>query len=480
MSPFAMRRAVLCVFFSAFCLPASLSAQAPAAPWPAQAAPCADAGGHVTLAGTRCMSVTVPLNHGEPALPDQNQIDLFVRVFPAEGKSEGQLWLIAGGPGESGASLYPFIETVRRIAPHFDLFVPDHRGTGFSTHMCPQEEGPDSAGGRELQGQEWASCFGQLNADLARTHAFSIANAAQDLNLLMNRFDSEGPRFLYGVSYGTQLVLRTMAIAPPAHLDGIILDSLVPPPADDRDDLSHRSFDTDAVGRAVLARCDADATCSQLFTESASAALEALLADPEASKPLGAQPRYTLGMLLDQPATRAMIPNVIAGLAARDTAWLDHAIAEMTRTYAPFAAYPQNSSSVPLVSLISRSENNARPDLTKATIEAEKASQLFASPLPSLLLSGGFPTYQPDPRDLQIPTQLPPVIVLQGTLDPKTPYAAAREHTAMLAMNGDVTMVPVEDAPHFILMTSPEQFAASVSAFIAAHGMNGGAQALAD
>ncbi|MEC9149969.1 MAG: alpha/beta fold hydrolase, partial [Pseudomonadota bacterium] len=176
----------------------------------------------------------MPLDHDAV---ETDTIDLFVRKFPAHGTPHGELWLIAGGPGESGASFYPFVDTLRAAAPGYDLIVPDHRGTGLSTRLCPEEESNGSPGGMALEGAEWGSCIGAMHANPRRTHSFSIGNAAHDLSLLIDRLGGDGRRYLYGVSYGTQLVLRVLTTAPPARLDGVFLDSLVPADDDVRHDL---------------------------------------------------------------------------------------------------------------------------------------------------------------------------------------------------------------------------------------------------
>jgi hypothetical protein len=51
-----------------------------------------------------------------------------------------------------------------------------------------------------------------------------------------------------------------------------------------------------------------------------------------------------------------------------------------------------------------------------ADIASEDADLLFTSPLPA---------YPHDRYFGQFPTKVPPPLVLQGTLDPKTPYAGA-------------------------------------------------------
>jgi len=428
-----------------------------------QFARCADAGSHASLVVTECVTVDVPLDH---AAPDAGTIKLFVRKFPAEGVVQGQLWLVAGGPGESGASFYPFIETVRAAAPGFDLLVPDHRGTGFSTRLCPDEEGPASKAGGALAGEEWGSCFGHLNEQTDRTRAFSITNAARDLDLLMSRLDNGGRTYLYGVSYGTQLAVRLFSLGARSGVDGVILDSLVPLESDSQLDLSHRSAMTDRIGRKVLRDCDARPECSRYFPDGAEQAVSQLLERKDIEQLTGGNLRYQLSALLDFPETRAMLPSVIAGLQANDPAWLRFAIERLGVLGSVSAPYTQSASSIPLVSLISRSENNARPDLTTETIDREAKGYLFASPLPSLLLAGGFPTYQRDANFGVLPASMPRSIVLQGTLDPKTPYFGAADHVTRLKSSGEIRLTPVEGAPHFILMTAPAEFIQLVQEFL--------------
>lgn len=424
---------------------------------------CADAQAHQALRDTQCAKLAVPLDHDAV---EADTIDLFVRKFPAHGAPRGELWLIAGGPGESGASFYPFVDTLRAAAPGYDLIVPDHRGTGLSTRLCPEEESNGSPGGMALEGAEWGSCIGAMHANPRRTHSFSIGNAAHDLSLLMDRLGGDGRRYLYGVSYGTQLMLRVLTTAPPARLDGVILDSLVPADDDVRHDLSRRSQITDRIGRQVLRDCDAQPDCNRYFNQPLEQAVTELLADSELAKPLGPNPKYTLAALLDFPRTRAMLPFVIAGLRRGDTAWLDHARAELGNIQQSFSAFPQFGSSIPLVSLISRSENNRRPAQTAEAINAEEAGLLFASPLPRHLLPGGFPTYA-EPDDLgRIPEKLPPTLVLHGERDPKTAFAGAEAYVARLQKSGDVTLAASENAPHYLLMTDPDFVSQELTAFL--------------
>lgn len=141
--------AVACL--AAFLAPVAAAAQTP----PPSFTACADAAAHTPLVGSECLITDVPLRH-EAA--DAGTIELFVRRLPTpdQSKRRGEVWLIAGGPGEAGASLYPMISTYRRAFPGYDLIIPDHRGTGRSARLCPAQEAPQNADGVGLAGAEWA------------------------------------------------------------------------------------------------------------------------------------------------------------------------------------------------------------------------------------------------------------------------------------------------------------------------------------
>lgn len=426
-------------------------------------APCPDAKDRPEFASSLCARMAVPLDYRQQ---DDRRLSLFVRKFPAAQRSKGQLWLVAGGPGESGASFYPFLALLRAAAPGYDLMIPDHRGTGFSTRLCEAEEAIDSAGGTTLAGAEWASCFKTLNADADRTRAFSTSNAAHDLKALIDGLSQGRPTFLYGVSYGTQLVLRALTIAPPDRLDGVILDSLVPPETDPHWDLSHRSAVVDGVGRRVLASCDRTPSCRTSLGGPASTAMREVIADPKLRSVLGDNPKYLFGAMLDVPEVRARIPVILADLRHGKVASLEEAKRRLGQVEATLLSYPQSSSSIPLVGLISGSESNARPNLTDAIVQREEREFLFASPLPGLLTRSSLPLYKRDDAFGRLPARTPPVLVLQGTLDPKTPIEGAAAQVTLLRKRGRVAQVTVNGAPHFLLFAAPNCLVPALSKFV--------------
>lgn len=442
--------AVACL--AAFLAPFATAAQTP----PPSFTACADAAAHTPLAGSECLLAQVPLRHESP---DAGTINLFVRRLPTpdQTKRRGEVWLIAGGPGEAGASLYPMISTYRRAFPGYDLIIPDHRGTGRSTRLCPVQEAPQSANGVGLAGAEWGPCIGALYADSQRTKAFTITEAAQDLALLIRQQRRKGKVLLYGVSYGTQLALRTLQVAP-VPLDGLVLDGLVPPETAAQWDLSHRTTVVDAVGRALLDDAHT-ATYRGVLDRSDSAAWRTQIP--------GKDLRRFLGMLLNFPTLRDRTPAIIDGLARADATLLTASIADLQTALAAMGQGGENQPALPLVMLIAASENNARPTLTHETVAAEAKDALFVSPIPGLLVDAGLPTYPRDAWFGRSPTTLPRTLIIHGTLDPNTAYAGAQAHAALLKAAGPVTFSTVERGAHLLAFAAPACFASAVADFVA-------------
>ncbi|PHV17949.1 peptidase S33 family protein [Janthinobacterium sp. BJB303] len=444
--------------------------------------PCSD----MAVPGSLCSGLNVPESYDVQgrAVGEADAMHVFVRKFaadvPAGKPAKGTLWLVAGGPGESGASFYTLLPTLRRSFPGFEFLIPDHRGTGHSSRLCKVEESEQSPGGRALAGAEWASCFKGINLTPEYAAQFSITTAARDLKALIEGERSrrkQPPVYVYSVSYGTQLVLRTLQLGP-LPVQGVIFDSLVPPQTDARWDLSQRSRVVNQVGMQVLARCDADAACHAALGEPAEALYRRVLDKAQADPALlakipGKNLKNFLGGMLDVPAARARIPYLLHDLDRGGEAELAAVRATLTDAAAGLGSYPQSPLSIPLVSIISNSENNLQPSLrpnwTAADLEREEADLLLTSPLPRILLGGGLPTYPRDAYFGALPAKVPPTLVLQGTLDPKTPYAGAQAQVQALTQRkaGKVSLSSVHNAPHFILWTAPACFEQATTRFIA-------------
>lgn len=416
--------------------------------------PCADADDFPELNGSLCAVLSAPLDHGAA---DSPPIDLFVRKFAAISPSRGQVWLVAGGPGESGAGFYPFLDTLRQAFPGMDLIAPDHRGTGYSSKLCPDQEAPDSEDGIALGGAEWGPCIGALYQDVERAHAFTITNAAHDLSGLIAAHGGPGEVHVYAVSYGTQLVLRMMQVEPP-RIDGLILDGLVPPETAPQWDLSRRTAVVDHVGR-------------QLLTADQAAAYGRLLESvPDQPAWLEAVPggdlKLFMGALLNFPDLRAHVPEIIEELARGETLLLSRAASDLEMVMAAMNRFPQSPPSLPLVMLISGSENNERRSLTAETVAEEAATALFTSPLPGFLAVNSVPLYARDAAFGLMPPRLPRTLVIHGTLDPNTPHEGAVAHIELLRQAGDVDLTTVEGGAHLLVFVAPDCFIRSARAFV--------------
>ena len=443
--------------------------------------PCSD----TAVPGSLCSGLNVPGSYDAQgrAIGDTDAMHVFVRKIaadvPAGKPARGSLWLVAGGPGESGASFYSLLPTLRRSFPGFEFLIPDHRGTGHSSRLCRVEESEQSPGGRALAGAEWGSCFTGLNLVPEYAGQFSITTAARDLKALIEgeQGKKKPPVYVYSVSYGTQLVLRTLQLGS-LPVQGVIFDSLVPPQTDARWDLSQRSHVVNQVGMQVLTQCDADAACHAALGEPAETLYRRVLEKMQGDAALlakipGKNLKNFLGGMLDVPAARARIPYLLRELDQGGEAELASVRAILTQAATSLGSYPQSPLSIPLVNIISNSENNLQPSLrpgwTATDIDRDEADLLFTSPLPRILLGGGLPTYPRDGYFGALPAKMPPTLVLQGTLDPKTPYAGAQAQVQALTQRkaGKVGLSTVQNAPHFILWTAPACFEQASQRFIA-------------
>jgi pimeloyl-ACP methyl ester carboxylesterase len=176
--------------------------------------------------GVRCGTVEVPLDQsgGVPGT-----VALHVEVLPAAGLPQGVVFLIAGGPGQGSAGAFNLssrftVELMRFMFPGFTLVAFDNRGTG--------ESGVIRCEG--LQASLTAPV--EQEAALARDCAeiigparvfYATRNHAEDIDAVRQALGYDRIT-LFGVSYGTKLSLA-YALAHPASVDRLVLDSVVVP-----------------------------------------------------------------------------------------------------------------------------------------------------------------------------------------------------------------------------------------------------------
>jgi pimeloyl-ACP methyl ester carboxylesterase len=177
-----------------------------------------------------CAFIDAPLFYGDTT--NNRSISIGVKRYMAGGESEGQIWLLQGGPAASTIMSLGFSQMADTIRSkrNLDIYFIDQRGTGYSTYLsCPDQESTTSEGGVEITLNEWPECFSHLDTLYGENgiHGFSTTNSAHDIKLAMELTrDGEKPVFIFGVSYGTYLAQRYLKLYPDS-VSGIVFDSTI-------------------------------------------------------------------------------------------------------------------------------------------------------------------------------------------------------------------------------------------------------------
>lgn len=217
--------------------------------------PCPESSGGP---GVHCLRAEVPLNHQEK---DGSSTVILARRILADG-SEGQIWLLDGGPGFAGHSFLDatFVEQVQRA--HLDLYIPSHRGTFDESLLeCPNESSPDSSEGARITPAEWVSCRATLEEKWGNDLSFMSASAAaRDVAYLMAQHPTDGRKLVFGGSYGTLWAQRLFEIED-TGVTGAWLDSIV----DLEGSLERVDEHADRAMRALLRKCEEIDACAARF-----------------------------------------------------------------------------------------------------------------------------------------------------------------------------------------------------------------------
>lgn len=369
---------------------------------------------------TQCATIDLPL---WPDEPDGPTIELFAQRHLADGGGDRVLWMLPGGPGQTGAVYESFVKDFDRALPHTDLYLFEHRGVGRSTRLgCPDQEAPQSDEGIEVSGDEWPACLDAVvdewGDDLA---AFSSTNAAHDLAAWIELTAGDRPTFVYGGSYGTTLGHRFLQHHDDL-VDGVILDSIAI-------DVDHRVYDAemDAVGRDLLALCARDERCGEeLGPDPVRTAREAVAALER--RPCGTVDADTLragaGAFLADASLRGFVPSLFSralrcGPEDRD---------DLERLVSLFvdrpAHYTEELYSPVLFRNIELSEQWPEPWPTLEALQEahDDAAFSFGVGPASRPLLDLWPRYPWD-RDVDdaLAVTSVPLLLLQGGLDPQTP-----------------------------------------------------------
>jgi pimeloyl-ACP methyl ester carboxylesterase len=263
--------------------------------------------------GFSCATVAVPVDR-TANLPGTISLHLARHLAGATPSNSAVIGL-AGGPGQAAL---PYASAMQRwIGPALhtrDLIVFDQRGTGISGPLhC---RAIYAASGRESAPQVVRRCAEQLGT--ARS-GYSTAESVADIEAIREALGYE-KLVLYGTSYGTK-VAEQYAQTYPAHVEALVLDSVVPPEGEEP--LERSSFE--AVKRVISEICSRGA-CRHITSKPVGEL--ARLAERLGHKPIfgtidagAGKPRFAFidepqlfDMLLDgdlDPALRALVPAAV-------------------------------------------------------------------------------------------------------------------------------------------------------------------------
>jgi pimeloyl-ACP methyl ester carboxylesterase len=428
-----------------------------------------------------CIEFSVPLDW---AHPEGKSITLFVDKISTSPKAKGQLWLLQGGPGGTGADMVPIALQIAAARSDLDIYTLDHRGVGRSTRLgCANEgeldggvdaavdasddasldattgdaadagdagdAGPIDAGEyvsarSEAALRAWQPCLdsmvGEWGAGLAQ---FNTTNAARDLAFAIDQIRKPGEAvYVYGASYGTYWAHRYLQVAPNAPT-GVILDSIVPP---DGEFFSNFASHFDLVGQKLAEMCKSDAICSSHLGPDPWAKLQSIRA------------KIGTGHCPELPMTDDTRDSLVGLLMRRDTQGL-----ALATLYRYDRCSPEDVAALKVLRSKLAGLNPRSPLFSQMLYFNVAFSELWETPAPSLAtlhargtdgvfggssedmfaLQARWPKYAPDAFVRAYANTTVPMLMLNGTLDAQTPI-----ETASL-------MQPKFTAPHQTFVTIP-------------------------
>jgi pimeloyl-ACP methyl ester carboxylesterase len=336
----------------------------------------------------------------------------------------------------------------------FDVYLPDHRGTGYSEFLkCPIAEALQTENALQECGDELRAKWGD------RLSGFTASNSARDVLALIERTRRPDQRlYIQGASYGSYWAHRYLQLATILP-DGILMD-----------------------GNCHGDACHFDAISSG-YNEGAMHVFEECAADPFCASRLGASPWETLRQTLDKVEAecsvlgmnRNMTRMLLAYAGVSQSNLLPSLVYRLNRcSPADIAAVQHLLSTLQLGYL--GAQTRFGPEDTGGFSRALQlhvaTSELYSNPLPSdeelkarddaLLVSPGYyypshvETWPRYPRDQYVDkwatTELR-LLMLHGTFDMQTPLSLYERARVMLPQ-GKLTAATVRGGGHGVMFKS--------------------------
>ncbi len=212
-----------------------------------------------------CSATKMPFRWG---IDDARTFTVYAkRLKSTATETDGQLWLLEGGPGGSGThgNIPVLMQQFQMEYPELDLYTLDARGTGHSDFLsCPTDESGEQECTLASTFEEMTFCASFLAAEHGEDlEAFSSTNAAVDLAAYIHATREDGKKTLiWGNSWGTYWQQRYLLLFPD-QADGLVLEANAPP------DYSFvlQPAGWDKMLRRVLELCTEDTLCSSKLTD---------------------------------------------------------------------------------------------------------------------------------------------------------------------------------------------------------------------
>lgn len=410
----------------------------------------------------RCAVLQAPLDHRQPGGPT---IDLHIAKYAAKEVSRRQLWLLAGGPGQAGSVYQYLVPYVAADLPDTDVFVIDHRGTGFSHRLtCRGQDRANTAGGYYLDPRRVPACLAELDAkgDKALLPYFTTNQAARDLAFAIQATRAPGQEVVvWGGSYGTHWAHRFVQVAPELPTS-VIFDGFMTPGG-----FSFSEYDrgVDEVGRSMAEGCAADADCRAKMGDDPAATARAIFTGLDERPCDGwkrVDGRAVASYLIEHRLTSLLFPLVhrMARCSATDVAAMRSLMTYLNDKFRVAGASGEDASTEFLnsgivqynIALSELWSLPGSPGRTAADYDAAADAQIFLNgtsyPGSVADLREIWPLPAPDYLDLPLPVQRDvPMLWLAGTYDTRTPATQARTVTQLYA-RPDQPLVMIPGAGH--------------------------------
>jgi len=230
-------------------------------------------------AQTDCGWLTVPEDWNTPGSQKLKLPVVIYRALNPDPSLEPVIYL-AGGPGYpalgyKGGYIRGWRRTADSIFPGRTLIVFDQRGTGLGTPKLECHDGDGSRVWYPVSGNTkdfgdirsrvhtaYARCAARHLAAGRQLSAYNSLQIATDVEALRRTLKLESV-VLFGISYGSRLALTVMKLYP-KNISAAILDSVLPPQADNAAYSSNRFG---AVLDRLFRACQQDESCASAYPD---------------------------------------------------------------------------------------------------------------------------------------------------------------------------------------------------------------------